>query len=86
MSVAAPAPSSTQSMTFARGDPAAALAAPAREEVVFSSRHACPVCGYSVPTLEPKLFSFNSPSGDPVSIFKSGVCEAMAGTTRSRNF
>jgi len=36
---------------------------PAREEVVFSSRHACPVCGYSVPTLEPKIFSFNSPSG-----------------------
>ena len=30
---------------------------------MFSSRHACPVCGYSVPTLEPKLFSFNSPSG-----------------------
>jgi excinuclease ABC subunit A len=34
-----------------------------REEIVFSSKHACPVCGYSVPTLEPKLFSFNSPSG-----------------------
>ena len=36
---------------------------PAREELVFSSRHACPVCGYSVPPLEPKLFSFNNPSG-----------------------
>jgi excinuclease ABC subunit A len=36
---------------------------PAREEIVFSSRHACPICGYSVPPLEPKLFSFNSPSG-----------------------
>jgi excinuclease ABC subunit A len=35
----------------------------AREEVVFSSRHACPVCGYSVPLLEPKLFSFNNPAG-----------------------
>ncbi|MET0281244.1 MAG: excinuclease ABC subunit UvrA [Steroidobacteraceae bacterium] len=34
-----------------------------REELVFSSRHACPVCGYSVPPLEPKLFSFNSPAG-----------------------
>jgi excinuclease ABC subunit A len=33
------------------------------EELVFSSRHACPVCGYSVPPLEPKLFSFNNPSG-----------------------
>src|SRR5690348_7476940 len=35
----------------------------AHEELVFSSRHACPVCGYSVPPLEPKLFSFNNPSG-----------------------
>jgi excinuclease ABC subunit A len=34
-----------------------------REEIVFSSRHACPTCGYSVPPLEPKLFSFNSPTG-----------------------
>jgi excinuclease ABC subunit A len=39
------------------------LDAPAREELVFSSRHACPVCGYSVPPLEPKLFSFNNPTG-----------------------
>jgi len=36
---------------------------PPREEVVFSNKHACPVCGYSVPTLEPKLFSFNNPTG-----------------------
>ncbi len=34
-----------------------------QEELVFSSRHACPVCGYSVPPLEPKLFSFNNPVG-----------------------
>ncbi len=34
-----------------------------REELTFSSRHACPVCGYSAPPLEPKLFSFNNPSG-----------------------
>jgi excinuclease ABC subunit A len=34
-----------------------------RAELVFSSRHACPVCGYSVPLLEPKLFSFNNPTG-----------------------
>ena len=34
-----------------------------REEILFSSRHACPVCGYSVPPLEPKLFSFNNPAG-----------------------
>src|SRR5579872_7365730 len=36
---------------------------PSREDLVFSSKHACPICGYSVPALEPKLFSFNSPSG-----------------------
>jgi excinuclease ABC subunit A len=36
---------------------------PQRAELVFSSKHACPVCGYSVPTLEPKLFSFNNPAG-----------------------
>ena len=36
---------------------------PRREALMFSSRHACPVCGYSVPTLEPKLFSFNNPTG-----------------------
>jgi excinuclease ABC subunit A len=34
-----------------------------RAELVFSSRHACRVCGYSVPPLEPKLFSFNNPTG-----------------------
>jgi excinuclease ABC subunit A len=36
---------------------------PGREELVFSSKHACPVCGFSMPTLEPKLFSFNNPAG-----------------------
>ncbi|HXZ60437.1 MAG TPA: excinuclease ABC subunit UvrA [Steroidobacteraceae bacterium] len=34
-----------------------------RAALTFSSRHACPVCGYSVPPLEPKLFSFNNPAG-----------------------
>ncbi|HTT02511.1 MAG TPA: excinuclease ABC subunit UvrA [Steroidobacteraceae bacterium] len=36
---------------------------PTRAELIFSSRHACPVCGFSVPPLAPKLFSFNNPSG-----------------------
>ncbi|WP_188149764.1 excinuclease ABC subunit UvrA [Teredinibacter waterburyi] len=30
---------------------------------VFSARHACPVCDYSLAELEPRLFSFNSPAG-----------------------
>ncbi|MEZ5500398.1 MAG: excinuclease ABC subunit UvrA [Steroidobacteraceae bacterium] len=34
-----------------------------RQEMLFSARHACAVCGYSVPPLEPKLFSFNNPAG-----------------------
>jgi excinuclease ABC subunit A len=33
------------------------------DEVLFSARQACPECGYSVPALEPKMFSFNSPAG-----------------------
>ncbi len=31
--------------------------------MLFSNRHACPSCGYAVPLLEPKMFSFNSPAG-----------------------
>ena len=33
------------------------------EEIVFSEHHACPVCGFTIPTLEPRLFSFNAPFG-----------------------
>jgi excinuclease ABC subunit A len=40
-----------------------AFATGKRDELVFSSLHACPTCGYSVQALEPKLFSFNSPAG-----------------------
>jgi excinuclease ABC subunit A len=32
-------------------------------EQVFSSKFACPVCGWSLAELEPRLFSFNSPVG-----------------------
>src|SRR5437660_7259054 len=47
----------------------------AQRELVFSSRHACPVCGYSVPPLEPKLFSFNNPTGACPSCDGLGVQE-----------
>ncbi|MHB1284686.1 MAG: excinuclease ABC subunit UvrA, partial [Metallibacterium scheffleri] len=30
---------------------------------IFSSRYSCPLCDYSLPELEPRLFSFNSPIG-----------------------
>ena len=33
------------------------------KEMLFSSNYACPVCGFSVPHLEPRLFSFNAPIG-----------------------
>ncbi len=36
---------------------------PGREPLVFSGKFACPVCGYGIPELEPRLFSFNSPVG-----------------------
>nr|WP_273596790.1 excinuclease ABC subunit UvrA [Roseateles koreensis] len=32
-------------------------------EQIFSSKFACPICSYSLPELEPRLFSFNSPVG-----------------------
>ncbi|MFL5403427.1 MAG: excinuclease ABC subunit UvrA [Gemmatimonadales bacterium] len=34
-----------------------------RHSVLFSERFACPVCGLSLPELEPRQFSFNSPFG-----------------------
>jgi len=33
------------------------------EEMIFSARFACPICGHSISELEPKLFSFNNPAG-----------------------
>ena len=35
----------------------------ASEEMIFSARFACPICGHSISELEPKLFSFNNPAG-----------------------
>lgn len=34
-----------------------------KEEMLFSSRYSCPECGYSIPELEPRDFSFNNPHG-----------------------
>ncbi|MGH8729507.1 MAG: excinuclease ABC subunit UvrA, partial [Burkholderiales bacterium] len=33
------------------------------KEHVFSAKFACPICSYSLPELEPRLFSFNNPMG-----------------------
>ncbi|MGG3642816.1 excinuclease ABC subunit UvrA [Bacillus gobiensis] len=34
-----------------------------QEELLFSELHACPICGFSIGELEPRMFSFNSPFG-----------------------
>jgi excinuclease ABC subunit A len=34
-----------------------------KDDMVFSSLFACPVCGHSISELEPRLFSFNNPAG-----------------------
>lgn len=36
---------------------------PKAEELLFSANFACPICGYSMRELEPRLFSFNNPAG-----------------------
>ena len=33
------------------------------EDITYSSKMACPTCGYSIPELEPRLFTFNNPAG-----------------------
>ncbi len=45
--------------------------------LVFSTRHACPVCGVSYPELSPRFFSFNSPHG---------ACPGCAGLGVQRRF
>ena len=34
-----------------------------RKRILFSSKFACPVCGFTIPEIEPRLFSFNNPFG-----------------------
>lgn len=36
---------------------------PKKASIIFSARFSCPLCGYSVTELEPRLFSFNNPIG-----------------------
>jgi len=43
-------------------------------QTIFSSRFSCPVCDYSLPELEPRLFSFNSPVG------ACGTCDGLGVT------
>jgi excinuclease ABC subunit A len=51
------------------------LDATASAETLFSSRFSCSICDYSLPELEPRLFSFNSPMGACPS------CDGLGSTT-----
>ncbi len=47
------------------------------EEVVFSSHFACKICGFSIPSLEPRLFSFNAPIGACETCHGLGITEEV---------
>ena len=51
--------------------------APDATEQLLSSRYSCPVCDYSLPELEPRLFSFNSPVGACPSCDGLGVTQVF---------
>jgi excinuclease ABC subunit A len=51
--------------------------APEAAEQLLSSRYSCPVCDYSLPELEPRLFSFNSPVGACPSCDGLGVTQVF---------
>jgi excinuclease ABC subunit A len=44
-----------------------------QKDLLFSAKFACPKCGYCVPELEPRLFSFNNPAGACASCDGLGV-------------
>lgn len=47
------------------------------KENIFSSNYACSICGFSVPTLEPRLFSFNAPLGACPTCHGLGITEEV---------
>ena len=49
------------------------------EELLFSEHHACPICGFSIGELEPRMFSFNSPFG------ACPECDGLRNKARSRS-
>jgi len=54
-----------ESVTLARqlGDGLVVLRRPGAKRTTFSSRRACPRCGFSIEELTPRMFSFNNPMG-----------------------
>jgi excinuclease ABC subunit A len=47
----------------ATDDPRPSSLDPQSGEMIFSESYSCPECGFSMPELEPRMFSFNSPYG-----------------------
>ena len=47
------------------------------KENLFSSNYACSICGFSIPTLEPRLFSFNAPLGACPTCHGLGITEEV---------
>ena len=58
---------------LARGD----VPSDPADDLVFTERHACRTCGFSVPAPEPRAFSFNSPEGACPDCDGLGVREAI---------
>lgn len=50
---------------------------PKKAPRVFSSKFSCPDCGYSLPELSPRLFSFNSPTGACADCDGLGISEVF---------
>ena len=50
-------------LRLADGLAVAEIADDTQERILFSEKFACPVSGFTIPEIEPRLFSFNSPHG-----------------------
>ena len=70
-----PASSDTRASVHSAGRAGAAVESPG--QTIFSSRFSCPICDYSLPELEPRLFSFNSPVGACPSCDGLGVTQVF---------
>jgi excinuclease ABC subunit A len=58
--------------------------AAAGKEHLFSSKFACPVCSFSIPELEPRLFSFNNPMGACPALRRPGRDHVLRPQARRR--
>ena len=56
-------PAGTSKKGAARGSAAAGVGGVPANRLTFSEKFACPVSGFTIPEIEPRLFSFNAPQG-----------------------